>query len=187
MTPNTVTPDASTDAVTLPEVTDTAEPRAPKAKGRRATTPQSKSQAKAVPSAEVKKAKKVRQAQGPQAAEPATESGTTASEVPLESAAPAEAVHTPAPTPPKARGQAQAKARAKPRSKAKAPPPTPTPAEQVQQEAPTKAALMLDEAHLWDQDDPVKSRLAQLRARNALLEEQLQRLKPLFQARGKRP
>ena len=46
---------------------------------------------------------------------------------------------------------------------------------------------VLDEAALWDQDNPVRKRVAQLRARNALLGEQLQRLKPPFQARGKRP
>lgn len=45
----------------------------------------------------------------------------------------------------------------------------------------------LDEAALWEKDNPVKSRLAQLKARNAILEEQLQRLQPPFQARGKRP
>jgi hypothetical protein len=46
---------------------------------------------------------------------------------------------------------------------------------------------VLDEAALWEQDNPVRKRVAQLRARNALLGEQLQRLKPPFQARGKRP
>jgi hypothetical protein len=43
---------------------------------------------------------------------------------------------------------------------------------------------MLTEADLWEQDNPVKSRLAQLRTRNALLDEQLQRLKTPFHARG---
>ncbi|PUE43313.1 hypothetical protein [Limnohabitans sp. Hippo3] len=53
------------------------------------------------------------------------------------------------------------------------------------QTAPTPPVL--DEAALWEQDSPVKNRLAQLRSRNALLGEQLQRLKPPFQARGKKP
>ena len=46
---------------------------------------------------------------------------------------------------------------------------------------------VLDEAALWEQDSPVKNRLAQLRTRNALLGEQLQRLKSPSQARGKKP
>jgi hypothetical protein len=69
---------------------------------------------------------------------------------------------------------------------AKARPKTPAQAPAVSPAA-VQASVMLDEAALWEQDDPVKSRLAQLRARNALLEEQLQRLKPPFQARGKKP
>ena len=52
--------------------------------------------------------------------------------------------------------------------------------------AAIKAAPILDDADLWEQDNPVKSRLAQLRTRNALLDEQLQRLKTPFHARGKK-
>jgi len=72
------------------------------------------------------------------------------------------------------------------KSPAQARPKTPTPPPEVKPEA-IVASVMLDEAALWEKDDPVKSRLAQLRARNALLEEQLQRMKPPFQARGKKP
>ena len=63
-------------------------------------------------------------------------------------------------------------------------PPAPRPA-QTPPAAPPPPVL--EETALWEQDNPVKKRLAQLRARNALLGEQIQRLKPPFQARGKKP
>jgi hypothetical protein len=40
---------------------------------------------------------------------------------------------------------------------------------------------------IWEQDNPVKTRIDQLRARNAQLAEQLQRLPQMPTARGKRP
>ena len=40
---------------------------------------------------------------------------------------------------------------------------------------------------VWEQDNPVKTRIDQLRARNAQLAEQLQRLPQMPTARGKRP
>ena len=40
---------------------------------------------------------------------------------------------------------------------------------------------------VWEQDNPVKNRIDQLRARNAQLAEQLQRLPQMPTARGKRP
>jgi hypothetical protein len=71
-----------------------------------------------------------------------------------------------------------------------APPAKPAPAslpiQAVKPLAAITAAPILDEAALWEQDNPVKSRLAQLRTRNALLDEQLQRLKTPFHARGKK-
>ena len=57
-----------------------------------------------------------------------------------------------------------------PSSKAKAPEPDPTPIEPV-----------------WEQDNPIKTRIDQLRTRNAQLAEQLQRLPQTPTARGKRP
>jgi hypothetical protein len=51
--------------------------------------------------------------------------------------------------------------------------------------APVMPPLIPD-AELWDQGSTVKSRMAQLRTRNALLDEQLQRLRPPFQVRGKK-
>ena len=66
------------------------------------------------------------------------------------------------------------------------PAPAPLPIQAVKPLAVITAAPMLDEADLWEQDNPVKSRLAQLRTRNALLDEQLQRLKTPFHARGKK-
>jgi hypothetical protein len=45
---------------------------------------------------------------------------------------------------------------------------------------------VVNDAELWEQDSPIRSRIAQLRTRNSLLEEQLQRLRPPFQVRGKK-
>lgn len=64
------------------------------------------------------------------------------------------------------------------------PAPPPLSIQAVEPMATITAAPMLTEADLWEQDNPVKSRLAQLRTRNALLDEQLQRLKTPFHARG---
>ena len=64
------------------------------------------------------------------------------------------------------------------------PAPSPLPIQAVNPMATITAAPMLTEADLWEQDNPVKSRLAQLRTRNTLLDEQLQRLKTPFHARG---
>jgi hypothetical protein len=66
------------------------------------------------------------------------------------------------------------------------PAPAPLPIQAVKPLAAITAAPILDEAALWEQDNPVKSRLAQLRTRNALLDEQLQRLKTPFHAQGKK-
>ena len=80
---------------------------------------------------------------------------------------------------PKARLKAQSPIKPAPAAK------LPTAADHMP--APLPAPAPLDEAVLWEKDNPVKSRMAQLKARNAILEEQLQRLQPPFQARGKRP
>lgn len=64
------------------------------------------------------------------------------------------------------------------------PAPPPLSIQAVKPMATITAAPMLTEADLWEQDNPVKSRLAQLKTRNALLDEQLQRLKTPFHARG---
>jgi len=86
------------------------------------------------------------------------------------------------------------KPRAKPR--AKAAPQAPeliAPASAVASMAPAPALAPrvlptpIDEAAIWEKDNPVKSRMTQLKARNALLEEQLQRLQSPFQARGRKP
>lgn len=46
-------------------------------------------------------------------------------------------------------------------------------------------SMLLSDADLWEQESPINDRLSALQTRNALLKEQLQRLKPPFQARGK--
>jgi outer membrane biosynthesis protein TonB len=73
------------------------------------------------------------------------------------------------------------------KARPKTPAQTPAPQTGTDTTAVATAPALLDEGALWEQDSPIKSRLAQLRARNALLDEQLQRLKPTFQARGNKP
>ncbi|MEY3613222.1 MAG: hypothetical protein RJB14_2944 [Pseudomonadota bacterium] len=83
-----------------------------------------------------------------------------------------------------------AKTRAKPRAKAPSPAvkaSAPEPALPNPVAATRTLPVPLDEAAIWEKDNPVKSRMNQLKARNALLEEQLQRLQSPFQARGKKP
>jgi hypothetical protein len=90
----------------------------------------------------------------------------------------------PAPTP----ASARAKARAKPKA-----PDTIAPAQGVASIAPASVLAPrilptpIDEAAIWEKDSPIKTRMSQLKARNALLEEQLQRLQSPFQARGRKP
>lgn len=90
----------------------------------------------------------------------------------------------------KTKAPAPARARAKPRAKPKAPD-TIAPAQGVASIAPVKAPRVLpmpiDEAAIWEKDSPIKTRMSQIKARNALLEEQLQRLQSPFQARGRKP
>lgn len=85
---------------------------------------------------------------------------------------------------------APASARAKARAKPKAPDNIAT-AQAVASIAAVPAPRILptpiDEAAIWEKDNPVKNRMSQLKARNALLEEQLQRLQSPFQARGRKP
>jgi hypothetical protein len=50
----------------------------------------------------------------------------------------------------------------------------------------TVTAPVVNDADLWEQGSPIRSRIAQLRTRNSLLDEQLQRLRPPFQVRGKK-
>jgi hypothetical protein len=45
---------------------------------------------------------------------------------------------------------------------------------------------VVNDAELWEKDSPIRLRIAQLRTRNSLLEEQLQRMRPPFQVRGKK-
>jgi hypothetical protein len=57
----------------------------------------------------------------------------------------------------------------------------------TEQVAPSPtAAPELTVAELWEQGSPIRIRIAQLRTRNSLLEEQLQRLRPPVQVRGKK-
>lgn len=60
--------------------------------------------------------------------------------------------------------------------------PAPVPDMPVAQPVPQ----VLDVAALWEQGSPVKTRLDQLKTRNALLQEQFQRLRPAIPVRGKK-
>jgi hypothetical protein len=95
---------------------------------------------------------------------------------------------------PQAKAKAPAPAPARARAKARAKPKTPdtiAPAQGVASIAPVTAPRVLpmpiDEAAIWEKDSPIKTRMSQIKARNALLEEQLQRLQSPFQARGRKP
>jgi hypothetical protein len=70
---------------------------------------------------------------------------------------------------------------ARPKSKLRTALPSDSAKAQAQQAAPTPTEPV------WEQDNPVKTRIDQLRARNAQLAEQLQRLPQMPTARGKRP
>ncbi len=76
-----------------------------------------------------------------------------------------------------------------PTAKKAAPRKAPTPAgtPKAQAAVAQTAQPVLDDALLWEQDSPVLARLAQLKNRNAALEEQLQRLKSPLPVRGKKP
>ena len=95
---------------------------------------------------------------------------------------------------PQAKAKAPAPAPARSRAKARAKPKaadTIAPAQGVASIAPVTAPRVLpmpiDEAAIWEKDSPIKTRMSQIKARNALLEEQLQRLQSPFQARGRKP
>ena len=83
---------------------------------------------------------------------------------------------------------APVKVAVKPRAKASA---AKAPTQELASTSPALATRILpppiDEAAIWEKDNPVKNRMTQLKARNALLEEQLQRLQSPFQARGRKP
>jgi hypothetical protein len=70
---------------------------------------------------------------------------------------------------------------ARPKAKLRTAQPPDSAKAHAQQAAPTPTEPV------WEQDNPVKARIDQLRARNAQLAEQLQRLPQMPTARGKRP
>ena len=53
-------------------------------------------------------------------------------------------------------------------------------------EPPAVTPPVVNDAELWEQGSPIRIRIAQLRTRNAFLEEQFQRLRPPVQVRGKK-
>lgn len=93
--------------------------------------------------------------------------------------------------PAKVASQPQAKTRAKPKTPDKVVTATKTASKKTKSSAavpvPAPLPVPIDEAAIWEKDNPVKTRMSQLKARNALLEEQLQRLQSPFQARGRKP
>lgn len=95
---------------------------------------------------------------------------------------------------PRAKPKAPAPAPASARARAKAKPKAPDNAASAQVMATTASvtaprilSMPIDEAAIWEKDSPIKTRMSQIKARNALLEEQLQRLQSPFQARGRKP
>ena len=94
----------------------------------------------------------------------------------------------PAPVKVAVKPRAKAQVKAKPKAKASA---AKAPTQELASTSPALATRILpppiDEAAIWEKDNPVKNRMTQLKARNALLEEQLQRLQSPFQARGRKP
>ena len=94
----------------------------------------------------------------------------------------------PAPVKVAAKPRAKARVRAKPPAPDKvAPAPVLASIAPASVLAPRILPTPIDEAAIWEKDNPVKNRMTQLKARNALLEEQLQRLQSPFQARGRKP
>lgn len=94
----------------------------------------------------------------------------------------------PAPVKVAAKPRAKARVRAKPPAPDKvAPAPVVASIAPASVLAPRILPTPIDEAAIWEKDNPVKNRMTQLKARNALLEEQLQRLQSPFQARGRKP
>lgn len=69
---------------------------------------------------------------------------------------------------------------------AKAPKPTPK-ARSTPTKNSAKAPAPAPTEPIWEQDNPIKARIEQLRTRNAQLAEQLQRLEKTPTAQGKRP
>ena len=130
-------------------------------------------------------ARKTKKAPGtpvPQEGVPAMASGQAMTEPPAAETPPA------APVPPSIVAKPRPKARLKSQNKAAAPPASrPRSAARAQSTPPPAAPEPVDEAVLWEADNPVKNRMDQLQTRNDLLREQLQRLQPTFQARGKQP
>ena len=61
-----------------------------------------------------------------------------------------------------------------------------SPESQVVDQAATAKVTppVLNDAELWEQGSPIRIRIAQLKTRNSLLEEQIQRLRPSTQVRG---
>jgi hypothetical protein len=100
------------------------------------------------------------------------------------------ATATPTSAKPPARSAAKSRAKVNLKTQPTAAPVLPEP-DQPLNEKPAVAVspmepIVLSEADLWERESPINHRLSELRTRNALLNEQLQRLKPPFQARGKK-
>jgi hypothetical protein len=178
MTPKKVLPKASAQSVDetpVPKVTAPAKksselaPSKSAAKVAKATPPKAvaKATAKAVTKTAVKKAS------------PAPSPATSPSRKPARVKKPALPVATAPASPPR-----QAPSRA---SLAELTSPTPHPSASAPQSKAAEAPPVVNDAELWEQGSPIRTRIAQLRTRNAFLEEQLQRWRPpVVQVRGKK-
>lgn len=179
----------SVDETPVPKVTAPAKksselaPSKSAAKVAKATPP--KAVAKATAKAVTKTAvKKTSPAPSPAAGKTNSRSparsptSTSPSRKPARVKKPALPVATP-PAPPK-----QAPSRA---SLAEMTSPTPHQSASAPQSKAAEAPPVVNDAELWEQGSPIRTRIAQLRTRNAFLEEQLQRWRPpVVQVRGKK-
>lgn len=138
-----------------------------------------------MPEGSVVAARKTKKAPGtpvPQETAPTRAAGKAIAQTPAADIAPAVSIPPSIAAKPRAKARLKTSAKVSSPSTARSRPSAPAPLAAV-----PLAPGPVDEAAIWEADNPVKSRMAQLKARNALLEEQLQRLQPHFQARGRKP
>lgn len=122
------------------------------------------------------------------------EAASNLQKLPPVEAAPASPIAVPAATAKPVRAKARTKApttepvRAKPPTRqAQATPKATKPKAPAKPRAPAKAQPETPAEPIWEQDNPIKRRIEELKTRNAQLAEQIQRVQNSPTARGKRP
>ena len=126
------------------------------------------------------------------------EAASNLQKLPPVEAAPANPIAVPAATAKPVRAKARTKARTKapttepvrakpPTRQAQATPKATNPKAPAKPRAPDKAQPETPTEPIWEQDNPIKRRIEELKTRNAQLAEQIQRVQNSPTARGKRP